>query len=193
MAPPSSAKCSPTPFAGTTRTNSPARVFSRNVLREINKVALLTALVLAAPTQSSLAQSRSGISGADRRERPVSARRLWIRAEQGDARAQALLGFMYANGQGVPRNHAMAARWCELAAEQGNATAQHLLGLMYDKGQGVPQDDVLAHMWLNLAAARARPRERDYYAWLRDAVATKMSPAQLTEAQWLAFQWRPQH
>ncbi len=190
----SSAQSSPAPLAKTARSGSLSDVFDRKVLREISKVVLMSSLVVIAACQLSLAQSRpSGVPGSEGREYAGSSRRLWIRAERGDARAQALLGFMYANGRGVPQNHVVAARWYELAAEQGNATAQCLLGLMYDKGQGVPQEDVLAHMWLNLAAARARPRERDYYARLRDAVATKMSLAQLTEAQWLAFQWRPRH
>lgn len=152
----------------------------------------MSVLVVTTAAQSSLAQSPTGgVTASGRSGYTVDARRLWTRAERGDARAQVLLGFMYANGRGVPQNDVMAARWYEFAAQQGHPTAQHLLGLLYDKGQGVPQDDVLAHMWLNLAAARARPRERDYYARLRDAVATKMSPAQLAEAQWLAFRWRP--
>lgn len=114
-----------------------------------------------------------------------------MRAGRGDARAQALLGFMYATGYGVPQDHVAAAHWYDRAAREGNPTAQYLLGLMYDKGQGVPQDDVLAHMWLNLATARARPRERAFYYKIRDAVATKMSAAQLAEAEWLAYRWRP--
>ena len=64
-----------------------------------------------------------------------------------------------------------------------------MLGLMYDKGHGVPQDYILAYKWLNLAAARSPKRERDHVIRLRDAVASKMSPAQIAQGQRLAMFW----
>ena len=60
-------------------------------------------------------------------------------AEQGDAEVQTGVGYMYANGLGVPQNYGQAAKWYSLAAEQGNTTAQFNLALMYHKGRGVPQ------------------------------------------------------
>ena len=45
-------------------------------------------------------------------------------AEQGNAVAQLLLGFMYRDGLGVIENDEEAVRWFGLAAEQGNASAQ---------------------------------------------------------------------
>jgi TPR repeat protein len=112
-------------------------------------------------------------------------------AVAGYAKAQAMLGFMYATGRGVPQNYPVAIRWYCRAAEQGNPAAQYLLGLAYDKGQGVQQDEVLAHKWLILAAAKATGREREYYARIRDAVASKMSAEQVGAAQWLARLWWP--
>jgi hypothetical protein len=73
-------------------------------------------------------------------------------AEQGDAIAQVNLGFMYANGEGVPEDDVEAVRWYRLATEQGLAEAQFYLGLMYDNGRGVPEDDVEAVRWYRLAA-----------------------------------------
>lgn len=61
-------------------------------------------------------------------------------AEQGDASAQNNLGFMYANGEGVPQDDKTAVKWYRLAAEQGLAHAQFNLGNMYANGRGVPQD-----------------------------------------------------
>jgi len=55
----------------------------------------------------------------------------------------------------------------------------------------VRQDFVLAYKWLNLAAARAPKRQRDYFLRLRNAVASKMSPAQISEGQRLALLWVP--
>src|SRR5262249_1677074 len=65
-------------------------------------------------------------------------------AEQGDAHAQYDLGFLYATGQGVPRDYIEAAKWYRLAADQGYAAAQYNLGAVYEGGQGVPQDYVEA-------------------------------------------------
>jgi len=112
-------------------------------------------------------------------------------AQRGNARAEALLGYMYANGLGTPQSYPLAVDLLEHSAERGNPTAQYFLGLMYDKGQGVIQDDVIAYKWLSLAASNAAQRERDYYARLRNAVASKMTPAQIAVGQSLASGWFP--
>ena len=113
-------------------------------------------------------------------------------AERGDPRAQTYLGVMYLRGQGVPQNFDAAAFWLHLASETGLPEAQYFLGLMYDKGQGVAQDFVVAHAWLNLAVAHAEPRVRSRWVLIRNAVASKMSEAQLAEARRLAYTWRPE-
>ena len=74
------------------------------------------------------------------------------RADQGDARAQLILGFKYANGGGVLKDEAEAVRWFRLAADQGDARAQLQLGLMYANGRGVLKDDTEAVRWYRLAA-----------------------------------------
>jgi TPR repeat protein len=112
-------------------------------------------------------------------------------AEQWDPRAQTYIGVMYLRGKGVPQNLLVAAYWLHLAAGAGYPEAQYFLGMMYDKGQGVVQDFVLAHAWLNLAVAHAEPRVRGHWVLMRDAVASKMSEAQLWEARKLAYEWRP--
>ena len=61
-------------------------------------------------------------------------------AEQGNAAAQAGLGWMYVNGQGVPQDYAQALIWLRKAADQGDAYGQTNLGFMYVNGLGVPQD-----------------------------------------------------
>jgi len=76
-------------------------------------------------------------------------------------------------------------------ADQGHAIAQSTLGYMYKIGQGVPQDYVQAHKWYNLAASKLTGRLRASATKLRDRVATKMTPAQIKEAQRLAREWQP--
>jgi TPR repeat protein len=110
-------------------------------------------------------------------------------ARRGSARAQALLGFQYENGFGVPQAYDAAADLYARAAAQGDPVGQNRLGLLYDKGHGVPQDVVLAYKWLNLAAAHTGGKQRDYYLRLRDAVASKMSSGQIIEGQRLALIW----
>lgn len=118
-------------------------------------------------------------------------RRTMALAERGDAHAQAILGFMYANGRGVPQSYDVAVDWYVQSAEQGDPTGQYLLGLMYDKGFGVTPNIILAHKWLNLAAAHAPRQNRDNLLRLRDAVASKMTRAQLDLAQQLAVDFVP--
>jgi TPR repeat protein len=114
-------------------------------------------------------------------------------ATRGNARAQALLGFMYENGFGVPQAYDAAADLYQRAAVQGDPFGQSRLGLIYDKGHGVPQNVILSYKWLDLAAAHAAKRERDYYLRLRNAVASKMSSDQIVEGQRLALIWAPGH
>ena len=108
-------------------------------------------------------------------------------ADQGDPLAQATLGLMYAEGEGVAQDYQEAARWYRLAAEQGDASGQFRLGAMYTAGQSVPKDYVLAHMWMNLAAAKRVKKAGKG----RDFLEILMTPAQLAEAQRLAREWRP--
>src|SRR5690348_9515600 len=72
-------------------------------------------------------------------------------AAQGNAQAQAQLGFMYENGFGVPQNYVAAADLYRSSAAQGNSFAQSRLGVSYDRGHGVPQSVILSYAWLNLA------------------------------------------
>ncbi|MFL6797385.1 MAG: tetratricopeptide repeat protein [Xanthobacteraceae bacterium] len=118
----------------------------------------------------------------------------WFRraADNGDAAAEFYLGLMFADGQGLPQDYEQAAIWYRRAAERGDAQAQYNLGLAYAKGEGVPVDPVSAHMWFNLAASRFpgndAPR-RTAAAASRDAMAAKLSPEQLAEAQRRAREW----
>ncbi len=117
--------------------------------------------------------------------------RLW--AGQGTSEAQFNLGYLYFIGKGVAQDHAEAARWYRKAANQGFLIAQFNLGHSCEKGLGVPQDDVQAHMWFDLAASRSsRWKEmQEAAANARDAVASRMTPAQVAEAKKLAGEWKP--
>ncbi len=75
---------------------------------------------------------------------------------------------------------------------RGKANAQFRLGVVYRKGLGVPQDYAPAHMWFDLAASKFSPGEdRDKAVKYRDRVAKIMTPAQISEAEKLAREWKP--
>ena len=69
------------------------------------------------------------------------------------------------------------------------------LGMSYDLGRGVPQDDVQAYMWWSLAASRfpMATGEREAAGGERDALARRMTAAELAEARRLARVWETRH
>ncbi len=85
-------------------------------------------------------------------------------AEQGDARAQSLMGLLYANGLGVPQDEAQAVQWTRKAADQGLDEAQNNLGVMYEKGLGVPRDDAEAVQWYRKAAEQGHAKAQNNLA-----------------------------
>lgn len=106
-----------------------------------------------------------------------------LAADQGYAAAQFALGLMHMyDDRGVFQNHKEAANWYRLAAAQGYVSAQFALGDMYKDGLGVVQNYVQAHMWYNLCAAHGYSEASE----LRDEVATKMTSAQIAQAQEMA-------
>lgn len=66
--------------------------------------------------------------------------RLAKTAEQGNAKAQTLLGTLYLNGEGIKQDKAEAINWFRRAVELGDAVAQYSLGGCYINGDGVGRD-----------------------------------------------------
>ncbi len=108
-------------------------------------------------------------------------------ADKGKADAQYVVGAMYYTGNAVPQDHRHAVDWFRKAAAQGHAEAQHALGLMYRyHAAGLPEDKVLAYMLWNLAAAGGNANAVDQ----RAAIAKRMTPEQIDEAQAMSRNWR---
>ena len=108
----------------------------------MSRHAVLTTVAVAAFSLSVL--STAGCAQDEQKSIQQKQADIRASAEAGKAEEQAILGSMYATGEGVPQDDAEAAAWFRKAAEQGYVNAQVLLGLMYDKGKGVPQDYVEA-------------------------------------------------
>lgn len=78
--------------------------------------------------------------------------RLEALANGGNAKAAAILGVKYLDGNGVSRSEQDAARWLERAAKAGEPVAQYRLGTLYQRGAGVVQDETQALHWYEAAA-----------------------------------------
>lgn len=71
---------------------------------------------------------------------PVKAYALYCEAAKlGDAEARYSLGWMIANGRGVPRDDAVAAYFFHLAAEQGHEPSQQMLRFVGPPTEQVPE------------------------------------------------------
>ena len=104
----------------------------------------------------------------------------WVVAVQAD----------YEDGQRAwdAGRHSEALREWQAAANAGDAKAMLALGRLYMQGLGVPQNYVQAHMWFTLAASRFEAEAVKE----RDALAVRMAPEQVAEAQKQAAAWQPE-
>ncbi|HWT31886.1 MAG TPA: tetratricopeptide repeat protein, partial [Propylenella sp.] len=82
----------------------------------------------------------------------AAAKELEAAAMRGYASAQAALGELYEQGQGVPQDQASALAWFRLAAQQGHVDGEWKLGIAYGSGLGVEQDFAQSAEWLRRAA-----------------------------------------
>jgi TPR repeat protein len=119
-------------------------------------------------------------------------------AEQGDAKAQFLLGEAYHDGDGVTENDTEAVKWWRKAADQGHGGAQHQLGLAYYSGEAVRKEFVLAYMWFNLSATAAYTEVANVFFSpaadeIRDDLEKELTPAEIAEGQRLTREWVEKH
>ncbi len=111
---------------------------------------MLLALVVVLVAAPAWADFEAGAEAHDRGDYVTALKEWRPLAEQGDAKAQVNLGWMYLNGHGIPQDDKEAMLWYRLAAAQGDAEAQFNLGAMYAEGLGVSQDDEQAVQWFRL-------------------------------------------
>lgn len=75
-------------------------------------------------------------------------------AEDGDPKAQYVLGVMFVQGLGIARQPDLGVTWLRKAALQDHVDAQLELARMYENGDGVPGDDAEMAKWYRRAAAQ---------------------------------------
>lgn len=78
-------------------------------------------------------------------------------AEKGEPAAHTLLGKLYAEGLGVARDDALAARWYARGADLGDVEAAFSLGVMMAEGQTVKKDRTTAAELFEKAARKGHP------------------------------------
>ncbi|HEX5280079.1 MAG TPA: PDZ domain-containing protein [Micropepsaceae bacterium] len=78
-------------------------------------------------------------------------------ATAGDPAAEAVLGGIYSDGAGVPKNPAESLIWYRKAADQGEPQSQWAVGWYYENGVGVAKDLNTAAQWYRKAADQGVP------------------------------------
>ncbi len=110
-----------------------------------------------------------------------------LAANSGHPEAQYFLASLYASGQGVKRDPEQAERWVSSSATQGYAPAMAELGKRFATGNGVAKDDAHAYFWLTLAFLHGDKSEEK----LRAAIAAKLPPADVSQQEHKAQNWKP--
>jgi TPR repeat protein len=110
-------------------------------------------------------------------------------AEQGDAKAEAGIGFLFHKGLGVSRDDGEASTWLIKAAEQGQAEAQLLLGSLFFFGEGVPQSYVTAYAWCDIAQTSGQSDAEE----CREAALEHMSTIEMRQSFKLVTDWFGRH
>lgn len=88
-------------------------------------------------------------------------------AEQEDADAQTMLGYMYENGLTNSGNAEVEAfNWYKKSAEQGNSVGQNNLGMCYMEGRGTNVDTVEALRYVQLSADQNFTLALNNLAWM---------------------------
>ncbi|HZT20332.1 MAG TPA: tetratricopeptide repeat protein [Dongiaceae bacterium] len=154
----------------------------------------LALLLLAARAGEAFADTATGLEEMKRHNYIRAIIELEDPARAGDPVAQASLGAIYHYGLGIAADFTAARKWYRAAALQNNVDGQLGLAVLYALGQGVPQDLAVAHMWLAAAADAMPPtRDRARVAEDRDALAARMSPAELRRSEALLDAWYRRH
>lgn len=83
--------------------------------------------------------------------------KLMVQAQNGDVRAQYVIGVFYSNGFVVPRDRKAAETWFRMSAERSYAPAQEVLGvLVIQNSNGAKSDQIESFNWFYKAAKQGR-------------------------------------
>lgn len=105
--------------------------------------------------------------------------------------AQELLGIMYKNGQGVPKDPKKAFELLSEAAEASKPLAEHHLAVMYFMGEGMERPDLVRSlMWLQIATVYYTDGpEKERALQDKNSVLVRMSRREKERATEMARDW----
>ena len=155
----------------------------------LGRLASLVMLLLSTVQPASASDFGSGLSAYNRGDYVTAFRDWYSLAENGDAAAQAGLGFLLHKGLGVAQDDVEAASWFEKAADKGQAEAQLLLGTLYFFGEGVQQSYVIAFAWCEIAQSNGQSDALE----CRDAALEHMTSAEIRQSFGLVTEWLGHH
>lgn len=118
------------------------------VFRPIFLTVILASLLLAVPARAGFDEGMNAYTSGDY---DTAAREFKILAVKGEKESQYLLGLLYEEGQGLPRDDVEAAFWYARSADQGYVDAYFALGQLFVHRKGERQDRMAAHHWFSLA------------------------------------------
>jgi len=159
-------------------------------------IAAAIALLISSPAQAAPGELERAQAAYFRGDYVEAMMRFQPLAEDGDAHATFLIGYMYEKGQGVPQDDEQAAEWYGRAAALGNPFAQNNLGVLYKYGRGVPKDLVQSYKWFDLAASGYLPAEsghKERAILNQQDIAAAMTPSEILKAQSLAETFRDEN
>ena len=81
-----------------------------------------------------------------------AAQAILLAAGEGEVEAQALLGQILLDGQGIAKDQPLALRWFGIAAGRGHLMARNMLGRCHEHGWGVAADASVAAQHYRIAA-----------------------------------------
>lgn len=129
----------------------------------------------------------AGLEAGYNKNFPQSEALLTEAAKEGHRGAQAALGRMYYEGEGIPQSLKLAYRWYRAAGYQGDAQSQYMMGYMWHHGQaraGAPSagdfvsDTILeARRWYEAAAANGHEDAGRQLAAIADYAPPPPPPA----------------
>ncbi|WP_419797637.1 MAG: tetratricopeptide repeat protein [Terasakiella sp.] len=101
---------------------------------------LITFFILPLFSILSFASEKEANAAFDEKKYELALKLHLAEASKGNASSQFMLGRIYNNGLGTPKNPIKAKHWYEKAAEQNDRLSLFNLGVMHLYGQGIPKD-----------------------------------------------------
>lgn len=95
------------------------------------------------------------------------------KAEQGDPKAQNVMGTYYESGNGIEKDYGKAIYWYRKSAEQGNSNAQYHLAVLFNKAENNP---LKAYYWFEVAKLcgfNITPIHQDYILRLMGSLSER--------------------